>query len=185
MVLWLPTWTLTLFFCTRHLTLLVIYWRLIFASCVTCQNWKCHIAQQYLSNDTHLGFPTAHSIWHKIQKLAPLLSSDGSNTILSNIERTRTSFFKHRTNSTVFIYWYSNSNTRFLASNDRTSNFEPNRAFTRFTKSLIQLTRTSLFRTNLNMFIYWYSNSNTLFLASNNRTSNFEHCSTHHYWIPT
>ena len=34
--------------------------------------------------------------------------SDGSNTILSNIEeRTRTSFYEHRTNSNVFIYWWS------------------------------------------------------------------------------
>ena len=74
--------------------------------------------------------------------------SDGSNTILSNIERTRTSFFEHRTNSNVFIYWWSNSNTLFMASNDRTSNFEPNRAFTRFTKLLFELTRTSLFRTS-------------------------------------
>ena len=74
--------------------------------------------------------------------------SDGSNTILSNIDRTRTSFFEHRTNSNVFIYWWSNSNTLFLASNDRTSNFEPNRAFTRFTKLLFELTRTSLFRTS-------------------------------------
>ena len=32
------------------------------------------------------------------------VSSDGSNTILSNIDRTRTSFFEHRTNSNVFIY---------------------------------------------------------------------------------
>ena len=61
-----------------------------------------------------------------------------SNTILSNIDRTRTSFFEHRTNSNVFICWWSNSNTLFLASNDRTSNFEPNRAFTTLTKSLIR-----------------------------------------------
>ena len=33
-------------------------------------------------------------------------------------------FFEHRTNSNVFIYWKSNSNTLFLPSNDRTSNFE-------------------------------------------------------------
>ena len=30
-------------------------------------------------------------------------SSDVSNTILSNIDRTRTSFFEHRTNSNMFI----------------------------------------------------------------------------------
>ena len=98
-------------------------------------------------------------------------TSDGSNTILSNIDRTRTSFFEHRTNSNVFIYWWSNSNTLFLASNERTSNIEPNRAFTKFTKLLIELTRTSCFehRTNSNVFIYWKLNSNTLFLPSNDR----------------
>ena len=66
--------------------------------------------------------------------------SNGSITILSNIERTRTSFFEHWKNSNMFIYWWSNSN-------ERTSNIEPNRAFTTFTKLLIELTRTSFFRT--------------------------------------
>ena len=73
---------------------------------------------------------------------------DGSNTISSNIEQAQTSFFEHQTNLNVFIYGWSNSNTQFLASNGRTSNFEPNRAFTRFTKLLIELTRTSFFRTS-------------------------------------
>ena len=36
----------------------------------------------------------------------------------------------------------------FEPSNDRTSNFEPNRAFTTLTKSLIELTQTSFFRTS-------------------------------------
>ena len=40
----------------------------------------------------------------------------------SNNERTRTSFFEHRTNSNMFIYWGSNSNTLFLAWKERTSN---------------------------------------------------------------
>ena len=40
---------------------------------------------------------------------------------------------EHRTNSNMFIYWWSNSNTLFWAKNDRTSNFERNRAFTRIT----------------------------------------------------
>ena len=31
------------------------------------------------------------------------VGSDVSNTILSNIDRTRTSFFEHRTNSNMFI----------------------------------------------------------------------------------
>ena len=36
----------------------------------------------------------------------------------------------------------------FLASNDRTFNFEPNRAFTKFTKLLFELTQTSIFLTS-------------------------------------
>ena len=32
-----------------------------------------------------------------------MIISDVSNTILSNIDRTRTSFFEHRTNSNMFI----------------------------------------------------------------------------------
>ena len=40
-------------------------------------------------------------------------SSDGSNTILSNIKRTCTSFFEHWMNSNMFIYWWSNTNTLF------------------------------------------------------------------------
>ena len=35
-------------------------------------------------------------------------ASDGSNTIISNIERTRTSVFEHRTDTNVFIIWESN-----------------------------------------------------------------------------
>ena len=70
-------------------------------------------------------------------------TSDGSNTILMTIKRTRISFFEHRTNSNVFIYWWSNLNTLFLASNEQKSNIEPNRAFTRFTKLLIKLSRKS------------------------------------------
>ena len=39
-----------------------------------------------------------------IKDFTPLqIASDGSNTILSNIDRTRTSFFEHRTNSNMFI----------------------------------------------------------------------------------
>ena len=48
--------------------------------------------------------------------------SDGLNTILLNNEKTRILFFKHRTNSNLFIYWWSNSNILFLALNKRTSN---------------------------------------------------------------
>ena len=53
----------------------------------------------------------------------------------SKIERTQTcSSIGDRTRTTYF--WL------------RTSNFEPNRAFARFTKSLFELTRTSLIRTS-------------------------------------
>ena len=97
-----------------------------------------------------------------------------TETKIPKLTLKRLSFFEHRTNLNVFIYLWSNSNTLFLALNDRTSNFEPNRAFTRFTKLLIKLTGTSFFehRTNSNLFIYWQSNSNILLLALNDRTSN-------------
>ena len=73
-------------------------------------------------------------------------SSDGSNTILSNIEQTRTSIFRTSTNPNMFIYWWSNSNTLFLASNEQT-NIKPKRAIIRFTNLLIKQTRTSIFWT--------------------------------------
>ena len=59
--------------------------------------------------------------------LKRILLNHGSNTISLNIERTRTSFFEHRTNSNVFIYWWLNSNTSILASNEQTLNIEPKR----------------------------------------------------------
>ena len=107
--------------------------------------------------------------------------SDESNTILSYIERTRTSFFEHRTNSNMFIYWWSNSNTLILASNDRTSNFKPNSAFTRFTKLLFGLIRTSLFRTSnelerVHLLVIELKRPIIGF-----ERSNIEHCLTHHY----
>ena len=48
--------------------------------------------------------------------------SDVWNTILSDIKQTQTSFFERQTNSNMSIYWWSNSNTLFLASKERTSN---------------------------------------------------------------
>ena len=77
-----------------------------------------------------------------------LNTSDVSNTILLNIERTQTSFYKHQTNLNVFIYWGSNSNNLLLALIELTSNIELTKVFTRFTKLLIQLTRTSIFQTS-------------------------------------
>ena len=62
--------------------------------------------------------------------------TDESNTILSNIEWTWASFFKHWRNLNVFVYGWSNSNTQFLAS------------LTRFSKILIEPTWTLLFQTS-------------------------------------
>ena len=70
-------------------------------------------------------------------------NSDGSNTILSNIEWTQTSFYEYQTNS-------NGDRTRrpyFWLLTIEHRNFEPNMAFTRFTKLLFKLTRASLFRT--------------------------------------
>ena len=71
--------------------------------------------------------------------------SDVSNTILSNFEQTQISFFKHRTNSIMFIYRWSDSNTLYLAPNEQTSKVEPNRVFTRFTNLPTEKTWTSYF----------------------------------------
>ena len=99
--------------------------------------------------------------WWWITVLPTILTSFSD---VSNTELTRSSFFEHRTNLNFSIYW---SNTLFLASNDWTSNFEPNRTFTRFTKLLNEQTQTSVFRTSNDVFVFWYSNLYTLFLASN------------------
>ena len=92
-------------------------------------------------------------------------SSDGSNTILSNVERSRTSFFEHR----------MNSNTLFLASNNQTSNFELDKAFTRFTKLLFELTRTSLFRKPKELERF-----HLLVIELEHPIFGFEHCLTNH-----
>ena len=79
----------------------------------------------------------------------------------------RTTSFEHRTNLNMFFYWWSNSNTLFLASNDLISSFEPDRAFTRFTKML----QHQFFKhqTNSNMFIF---GRRTYFWLLVHRTSN-------------
>ena len=104
----------------------------------------------------------------------------GRTPFYQNIDRTRTSFFEHRTNWNMFICWWSNSNTLFLASNDQTSNFEPNTVFTTFTKLLIELTRTSFFRTSnelerVHLMVIELEHHIFAF-----ECSNIEHCSTHH-----
>ena len=68
--------------------------------------------------------------------------SDGSNNILSNIELTRTSNQLEQVHLLVIELEHP-----ILGFNDRTSNIEPNWAFTRFTEFLIEQTRTSFFQT--------------------------------------
>ena len=86
-----------------------------------------------------------------------------------NIEQTRTcSSIGDRTRTSY--HWL------------RTSNFEAHRAFTRFTKLLIELTRKSFFRTSnelerVHLLIIELEHP---ILASNDLTLNFEHSSTHH-----
>ena len=87
-----------------------------------------------------------------------------------NIEWTGTSFFKHRTNLNMFIYWWPNSNTWILASNEQTSNSKSLLLF-RFTKLFIKQTRKSFFRT-LNRL-------ESVHLLLNNRTQ------TPYFWLRT
>ena len=108
-----------------------------------CTNCRVCILEKVPNIQNH----TQNQVQAKFHSLKSITNSDGSNTIFSNIERTRTPFFEHWTNSNLFIYWWSDSNTLFLASNDRTSNFEPNTVFITFTKLLTKLTQTSIFWT--------------------------------------
>ena len=96
---------------------------------------------------------------------------DGSNTILSNINRTRTSFFKHPTNSKVFIE-LQHLNFCFKLTKIEYWTQKP---------LLIYSSNWLEHWTDSNMFIFYQSNSNTPFLASNNRTLNFDYSSTHRY----
>ena len=59
-------------------------------------------------------------------------------------------FIEHGTNSNVIFFLTSNELECVfkLASNERTSNNEPNRPFTRFSNLLMELTQTSFFRTS-------------------------------------
>ena len=91
-------------------------------------------------------------------KWEAFILSDGSNTILSNIKRTQLSFFEHPTNLNMF-----------------------NRAFTRFTNSLIELTRIWFFQT-LNRL----ESVQLLVIKLEHPIFGFEqmdvkHSSTHHY----
>ena len=94
---------------------------------------------QYKPNSLEFNFWIANKVMKHLQSWLPFHMA---------LVMGRTSFFKHRMNSNVFICWWLNLNTLFLASNDRTSNFEPNRAFTTFNILLIELTQTSFFWTS-------------------------------------
>ena len=79
--------------------------------------------------------------------------SYGSNTILSNIERTRTSSYEHRSNSNLFINWWVNSKTLILDSNKLTSNIEPKRSLLNFPSNRLEHHFFEL-RTDLNMLFF-------------------------------
>ena len=76
--------------------------------------------------------------------------SDGSNTTLSNIEQTRTSNNLEHVHQLVIKLEHPIFGFEW-------TNIENDRALTRFTKLLIELTQKSFFehRMNSNMFIYW------------------------------
>ena len=76
-----------------------------------------------------------------------LKSSFGSNSILWKIEQTRTSFFEHWTNSNMFNYWWLNSSIPFLASNERTSNLNMYKAFSRFARLVVEHVFSNILRT--------------------------------------
>ena len=81
-------------------------------------------------------------LFHKFFDIHYFYLVIGRTPFFSNIQRTWTC---------SFIFWWLNWNTLFFALNNWTSNFKPNRAFTRFTKLLIELTRTSFFRTSIKL----------------------------------
>ena len=93
-----------------------------------------------------------------------------------------TSFLERWKNSNVFIYWWSNSNTLFLALNKWTSNL--------IELSIYLLNYLSKWlghhffehRRNSNVFIYWIELEHPIFGFER---SNFDHSSTHHYKIIT
>ena len=86
---------------------------------------------------------------------------DGLDIILANINLTQTSFFEHRTNSNVFIYWWSNSNTWILGSNERTSNIKPKRPLLNYLQNRLEhnffehRTDSNIVRPISTLFIYY------------------------------
>ena len=86
-----------------------------------------------------------------------------------NIERTQTCSCIGDRTRTAYI---------FLATNDQRSNFEYNRAFTRFTKSLneVDSNQTSFFQTSNKL-----KHVHLLVIELEHPIFGFEHCSTHHY----
>ena len=53
-----------------------------------------------------------------------IFGAEQAHILYQRLVMGRTSFFEHQMNSNVFIYWYSNSNTLSLVSNDRILKFE-------------------------------------------------------------
>ena len=79
---------------------------------------------------------------------AALLSihiSDGSNTVFSNIDRTRTSFFEHRTNLNVFMMIELEHMNFCFEQMDM--EHQTLKAFTKYTRKFTKQTETSSFRT--------------------------------------
>ena len=62
--------------------------------------------------------------WFVEVELSPVIQVAHFDSTLLFWVKVGYSFFEHRTNSNMSIYWSSNSNTLFLALNDRTSNFK-------------------------------------------------------------
>ena len=89
---------------------------------------------------THHYWLLTYQVWNTGNQIQTVLTNwtTFSLIVMGRTPFYRTSFFEHQTNS----------NTLFLASNEWTSNFKPNRDFTRFTKLLIKLTQKSFFRTS-------------------------------------
>ena len=95
-------------------------------------------------------------------------------------ELTRTSFFRTSNELKVVCLLVIEFEHPILASNDRTSNLKPNRAFTRFTKLLTELTQASFFRTSNELKLVHLLAIKLKHPTFSFERSNFKHCSTHH-----
>ena len=115
----------------KHTQLAIFMWE-----SWTCHRWKsmlyylCIVSKgdkkfiSYRLSVTNSIKLTIFALLNKYFQTISKWNSDGSNTISSNIKQTRTSFFKHRTNSNMFIYCLSNLNIWILALIERPSNLD-------------------------------------------------------------